>query len=105
MNKLVKKIESNIHVFILNIKEQAGNTKEAAIIIEKFVKGEELTEEDDEILKIQLIDSLKIVGVIIPFVLIPGASILMPLIIKVAKKHKIELLPTAFQDDAEKEKL
>jgi hypothetical protein len=41
-------------------------------------------------------DSLKIAGIGIPFVLIPGASILMPIIIKVAKEHHIDLVPSAF---------
>jgi len=41
-------------------------------------------------------DSLKILGIGIPFVLIPGASILMPILVRVARKHHIELMPSAF---------
>jgi len=103
-NKLLKKIEDSITVFLENCKKQASNTKEAAEVIEKYIKEGEITDEDEEILKTQLVDSLKIIGVVIPFVLIPGASILLPFLIKVAEKNDIELMPTAFQDE-KKEKV
>ncbi len=41
-------------------------------------------------------DSLKIVGIGIPFVLIPGGSVLMAIIIRVADEHHINLMPSAF---------
>ena len=47
-------------------------------------------------LRTQVMDSLKILGIGIPFVLIPGASILMPILVRVARKHHIELMPSAF---------
>ena len=97
MEKIIKKIEENIHIFVLNVKKQASNTKEAGSIIEKYIKEGKITDEEEKILQTQLWDFLKIVGVVIPFVLIPGASLLMPLILKVAEKNDIELLPTAFQ--------
>jgi hypothetical protein len=99
MGKIIQKIEENIHLFLLNVKKQAANTKEAGSVIEKYLKEGEITDEEEKILQTQLWDSLKIVGVVIPFVLIPGASLLMPLILKVAEKNDIELLPTAFQSE------
>jgi hypothetical protein len=99
MGKILQKIEENIDLFLINIKKQASNTKEAGAIIEKYIKEGKITEEEEKILQTQLWDSLKIVGVVIPFVLIPGASLLMPLILKVAEKNDIELLPTAFQSE------
>jgi len=53
-----------------------------------------LTEEEEHALKTELSDALKILGIAVPFVLIPGASIVMPIIIKVAEKHNINLLPS-----------
>ena len=94
-----KYLEDNLYIFLQNVKKQAGNTKEAADVISKYMEHGILTPEDEHILKTQFVDSLKIVGVIIPFVLIPGASILMPLLIKVAEKNNIELMPTAFQSE------
>jgi len=99
MEKIIKKIEESIHIFLLNVKKQAFNTKEAGSVIEKYIKEGKITDEEEKILQTQLWDSLKIVGVVIPFVLIPGASLLMPLILKVAEKNDIELLPTAFQSE------
>lgn len=99
MGKIIQKIEENIDLFLLNVKKQATNTKKASLVIEKYIKEGEITDEEEKILQTQLWDSLKIVGVVIPFVLIPGASLLMPLILKVAEKNDIELLPTAFQSE------
>lgn len=97
MSKLIKAIEENLVIFLDNIKKQAANTKEARLVIEKYFKEGKLNDDEEKILQTQLWDSIKIVGVIIPFVLIPGASILMPLLIKIAEKHNIEILPTAFK--------
>jgi hypothetical protein len=96
--KILKKIEIESKLFLENVKEQAENTKEAGEVIRKYMSGQDLSKEDEEILKTQLVDWLKIVGVVVPFVLIPGASILMPFLIKIAEKHKIEIMPTAFQN-------
>jgi hypothetical protein len=85
-----------VHHFLHDIKAECEGTKEAGLIIEKYIKKGKITGEEEKILKIQLMDSLKIVGIGIPFVLIPGASILMPIIIKVANEHHIELMPSAF---------
>jgi len=96
-NKLLKKIEQETKIFLENIKEQAENTQEAGEVIQKYLSGEYLSDEDEKILKTQLVDWLKIFGVVVPFVLIPGASILLPFLIKIAKKYNIELMPTAFR--------
>lgn len=89
-------LEEHAHHFLRGIKEEYYGDKEAAAIIQKYLKEGKITEDEDKVLKTQLMDSLKIVGVGIPFVLIPGASILMPILIKVAGKHHIELMPSAF---------
>ncbi len=96
---IIEKIEAGAHHFLYCVKTEYAGTKEAAQIMEKYLKGEKITHEEEHILKTQLVDSLKIAGVVVPFVLIPGASILMPILIKVAAKHNIELLPTAFNGD------
>lgn len=91
-------IEENVHHFLIGIKTEYDGDKEAVLIIRKYLKEGKISEKEDEILKTQLLDSLKIVGIGIPFVLIPGASILMPIILKVAHKHNIELMPSAFEE-------
>ena len=89
-------IEEHAHHFLQGIKTEYVGDKEAGSIIRKYIKEGKISEEEDHILKTQLMDSLKIVGIGVPFVLIPGASILMPILIKVASKHNIELMPSAF---------
>ena len=96
-------IEEHIHHFLQNLKAECHGDKEAAIIIQKYLKEGKISDEEDMILRIQIMDSLKIVCIGIPFVLIPGASILMPIIIKVASKHNIELMPSAFSNNGVKE--
>ena len=53
----------------------------------------------------QFYDVLKVAGIGIPFALIPGASILLPLVIAFAKKKNINIMPSSFQEkDEQKEK-
>jgi hypothetical protein len=89
-------IEEHAHHFLQGLRTECDGDKAAAVIIHKYLKGEAITPEEDHILKTQLLDSLKIVGIGVPFVMIPGASIIMPILIKVADKHNIELMPAAF---------
>ncbi|MBS1574822.1 MAG: hypothetical protein JST09_05920 [Bacteroidetes bacterium] len=89
-------IEEYAHHFLNGLKTEYAGDKQAAVVIEKYLQGKKISEAEENILKTQLMDSLKIVGIGIPFVLIPGASILMPILIKVAASHHIELMPSAF---------
>ncbi|MBO9584807.1 MAG: hypothetical protein J7574_11670 [Flavobacterium sp.] len=94
-------IEENIHCFLLDLKKEGESEKEAILIIEKYIKNGKISSEEENILKTQLFDSLKILGIGIPFVLIPGASVLMPILIKAADKYHIELMPSAFNNSEE----
>lgn len=94
-------IEKYARHFLQDVKTEYTGDKEAGSIIRKYLKGEKISEEEETILKTQLMDSLKIIGIGIPFVLIPGASVLMPILVKVANKHNIELMPSAFNKPTE----
>jgi len=98
----VQKIEVSAHHFVRGMKEEAKGTKEAAEIIGKYMKERKISDEEEKILKAQLWDTLKIVGVVVPFIVIPGASILIPILIKVAKKHNIDLMPASFNGEVQK---
>lgn len=91
-------IEENAHHFLQGLKTEYDGDKEALLIIRQYIADGKINAQQDHVLKTQLADSLKILGVGIPFVLIPGASILMPILIKVAAKYNIELMPSAFTD-------
>ncbi len=94
--KIIQTIEDSAHHFLLSMKTEVTQTKEASVIVQKYIKEGTISKEEELKLKLQLMDSLKIIGILVPFILIPGASILMPILIKVAAKHKIELMPSAF---------
>ncbi|WP_300662831.1 LETM1 domain-containing protein [Fluviicola sp.] len=91
-------LEEHAHHFLLGVKTEYNGDKEAAGIIQKYIREGKISDEEEHVLKTQLADSLKIVGIGVPFALIPGASILMPILIKVADKHHIQLMPSAFID-------
>jgi hypothetical protein len=99
--EIIAILESHIHHFLHNLKTEGKGEREAALIIVKFIREGKITTEEDHILKTQVMDSLKILGIGVPFILIPGASVLMPILIKVASKHNIELMPSAFITQAE----
>ena len=94
--KITQTIEEHAHHFLKGLKAEGRAEKEAALIIGKYIRHGAITEEEEHIVKVQLVDSLKIIGIGVPFVQIPGASILMPILVKVAEKHNIELMPSAF---------
>lgn len=91
-------IEEHAHHFLHGIKAEYQGDKSAILIIRKYLSGHPINEEEYTLLKTQLSDSLKLLGIGIPFVLIPGASIVMPILIRVAEKHHIELMPAAFNE-------
>ena len=96
ISKISRKGFDAIVDFINKVAKETKETKEAAKIIKKYIKGQGITPEEDIILKRQIYDILKAVGIGVPFMLIPGSSILLPLIIKIAKRKGINLLPSAF---------
>ena len=102
--KIKAVIEENVHHFLKGLRIEGQAEKEAALIICKYIREGKISEEEEHILKTQLSDSFKIIGIGVPFLLIPGASILMPIIVKVASKHNIELMPSAFKASGSSEK-
>ncbi len=96
-------LEEHAHHFLQGVKAEYHGDKEAVAIIRKYLREGSITEDEDKVLKTQLMDSLKIVGIGVPFALIPGASVVMPILIKVAGKHNIDLMPSAFIDPDHRE--
>lgn len=91
-------------IFAKNLANEARETGEAAQIVAKYARGEKITDEENTALREQFYDVLKVAGIGIPFALIPGASILLPLVIAFAKKKNINIMPSYFQEKAEKQK-
>lgn len=88
-----------IVLFLTGIKNEAKDTRESSMIIGKFLINQKITKDEERLLKKQVAELFKIVGIGIPFILIPGATLLIPFIIRVADKKGIDLIPTNFKSD------
>jgi len=82
--------------FFDDLKDEAEDTKEASFIIGNYLISQKISKKEEQLLKQQVYDKLKIIGIGIPFIMIPGASFLIPLLVKIAKKKGINLMPSNF---------
>ena len=87
--------------FIGNLNEEAKETQHASKVLVKYLKEGKVSEEEEKELKTQVYDLLKMMGIGVPFVMIPGSSLLIPFLVKVAEKHGVNLLPSAFNKENE----
>lgn len=93
--------------FLNGVKNEALDTKEASRIIYKYLSQQKISKKEEKHLKTQVFDVFKILGIGVPFMLIPGATLLIPFIVKVAEKKGIDLMPSNFKgtnDNVEVEK-
>lgn len=100
-----EKASKAFHELIVNIKTEATETQVASKIFVKYIKGGNVSKEEEKELRTQVYDLLKVLGIGVPFALIPGASLLLPFLIKIAQKNGVQLLPTAFNEEKDKENL
>ncbi|MCF6169159.1 LETM1 domain-containing protein [Lutibacter sp.] len=91
------KTSKALNDFFVGVKNEAIDTKEASRIIYKFILEQNITKEEERHLKIQVYDLFKILGIGVPFMLIPGATLLIPFILKVAEKKGMNLYPSNFK--------
>jgi hypothetical protein len=94
----IQKFNLFIVDFIKRIKAEGVETSEAAQILARYAKGGEVSKEEMEKFRSQMIDVIKVIGIGIPFTIIPGSSLLLPLVVAIAKKYKIDILPSSFKD-------
>lgn len=87
--------------FVSKMGTEAKETHEASKVVVKFLKEGKVSKEEEHELKTQIYDLFKMAGIGIPFMLIPGSTLLMPFLIKLAKKKGIDLLPSAFKKEEE----
>jgi hypothetical protein len=91
-------------LFFSILKKEIGDTKDLLPIIQKFIKTKSLTPEEKKTFQTQMKDLLKLTGLgafaIIP---IPGTMLLIPVIVNLAKKFKINLLPEGFNNETKEE--
>lgn len=87
--------------FVTKLGTEAKETHNASKILAKYIKAGKLSEEEEKELKEQVYDLFKMMGIGIPFMLIPGSTLLIPFLAKVAEKRGINLLPSAFSSNKE----
>jgi hypothetical protein len=97
MKKELTKLNLAIIDFLQRLKQEGNETSEAAIILKRYAMGDSVSKEDMEKFRNQMVDVIKVLGIGIPFTLIPGSSLLLPLVIAVAKKYNIDILPSSFK--------
>ena len=80
--------------FLIGLKNEASGSKETSRIIVKFISNNKISKEEEKHLKNQVYDIFKILGIGVPFMLIPGSNILIPNIVKIAAKKCTEIIPS-----------
>ena len=96
-----KKASKAMRLFLRNVGTEAKETKEASKILVKFIREGKVEQQEEEELKQQVYDLFKMVGIGIPFFLIPGSALLIPFLMKIAEKRGVNLFPSAFSADEE----
>ena len=91
-----------IKQFFGNLNEEAKETQQASKVLVKYLKNGKISKEEEKELRTQIYDLLKVMGIGVPFVMIPGSTLLIPFLLKVAEKHGVNLLPSAFTKENEK---
>lgn len=85
--------------FFNGVKNEAVDTKETSRIIVKYVSTQKISKTEEKHIKTQVYDMFKILGIGVPFVFIPGATLIIPFLLKAAEKKGIDLIPSNFKAD------
>lgn len=95
----VPKVKEEIKRYAHGFKGEAKESKEAFLILEKYMKKEPVTQEEKEFFKEQTLDLLKGVGVVLPVQLIPlpfVSTILLIVMERIMLSMNIKILPSSF---------
>lgn len=68
-------------------------------LVVKYLKEGKLSKKEEKELKLQFYDVLKIMGVGIPFFMIPGSTVLVPFLVKLSRKLGLDIIPTSFKKE------
>lgn len=101
---LISKIKSKfsydkIKETLSKLKQESRETKEAAIILAKWIKGDDVSPEETKALKDQSVDLAKLLGMFGVF-MVPGGSIVLPAAIAAGKKFGVDIMPSSFKKGA-----
>ena len=88
-----------LKTFFNNLRKEASETKQAGYLVFKYLKKGKLSKKEEKELKLQFYDVLKIMGVGIPFFMIPGSTVLVPFLVKLSRKLGLDIIPTSFKKE------
>ena len=89
--------KEKMRIFFKKLKIEIDQTKEAKNALMKYVRGEEISEEEILLIRQQSMDVLKGLGMGTIFML-PGGGLLLPFLLKKGQKLGIDLVPSAFKE-------
>lgn len=95
ISKYVDKYKDELKVFIKKLKEQFKFNKQAREILTNYAKDGNISKEESILLKEISVDILKMLG-LSSVVILPGGSLLIVFIIKLAKILKVDVIPSQF---------
>lgn len=95
VSKYISKYKNEMKLFLSKLKDQFKHNKQARQILLNYSKDRNLSKEDAETLKIISKDILKMLG-LGGIIILPGGSLLMVFIFKLAKLLKIDVIPSQF---------
>jgi len=101
-------VKEELKRYAKGFKGEAKESKEAFLILGKYSRKEEITDEEKKLFKEQIIDILKGVGVVLPLQLIPlpfVSTILMIVVEKTLLSMGIKILPSSFYEKEEEIKI
>ncbi len=90
-----EKIKDGIRNFLEKIGQEGKEYNEIGQIIQSFIRTGKISKKDSKKVSEQLLDTLKMGGAASVW-LVPGGSVLLIILIKLAEKWGINLLPSAF---------
>jgi hypothetical protein len=98
-NKTLLKGKNSLNGFWLKTCLEATQTKQAGGICIKCVQGKEVTVEERKILWTQVIDIAKVILIGVPYIIIPGFTVVLIVLVKIGRKYKFNVLPSAFASE------
>ncbi len=99
--KIYKKNENKIHVFFIKFKKHIADNGKAREIIFRHIQGDEISENESEFMKHQIIEITKSVGIGLPTIILPFGILLLAFVVYISKKLDIDLLPSFLKENNE----
>ena len=85
--------------FFNNWRKKANETKQASYLLVKFINEGKLSKSEKKRVKASILRGVKLMGLGIPFFIIPFASVLVPFSFNLSTKFGMDILPISFKNE------